>query len=132
LSQHIQTSTSQSKKFKTYIRGSRTIDFALAPPELAQRVTNFVYKSFMYRLKGDHRAYYFDIREKVLFGNKQEPVYEPDGRSFSSKDPKAVTIYLEAVHKYLQANDVKSKIKKLIMNDLPNHDEAEKLDKLII
>jgi hypothetical protein len=39
-------------------------------------------------------------------------VYEPDGRSFSSKDPKAVTIYLEAVHKHLQANDVMSKIKK--------------------
>jgi hypothetical protein len=82
-------------------------------------------------LKGDHRAFYFDIGEEVLFGNKQEPVYEPDGRSFKSKDPKAVTIYLEAVHKHLQANDEISKIKQLIMNDLPNHDEAEKLDKLM-
>jgi hypothetical protein len=70
----------------------------------------------MYRMKGgDHRAYYFDIGEEVLFGNKQEPVNEPDGRSFSSKNPKAVTIYLEAVHKHLQANDAMSKIKKLII-----------------
>jgi len=57
------------KQFKTYMRGSRTIDFALASPELAHRVTNFVYEPFMYRLKGDHRAYYFDIGEEVLFGN---------------------------------------------------------------
>jgi hypothetical protein len=84
------------KQFKTYMRGSRTIDFTLAPPELAHRVTYFVYEPFMYRLKGDHRAYYFDIGEEVLFGIEQEPVYEPDGRSFTSKDPKAVTIYLEA------------------------------------
>jgi hypothetical protein len=98
------------KQFKKYMRGSRTIDFALAPPELAHRVTNFVYKPFMYRMKGDHRSYYFDTGEEVLFGNKQEPVYEPDGRSISGKDPKAVTIYLEAVHKHLQANDVMSKI----------------------
>jgi hypothetical protein len=85
----------------------------------------------MYRMKGYHRAYYFDIGEEVLFGNKQEPVYDPDGRSFSSKDPKAVTTYLEAVYKHLQANDVMSIIKKLLMNDLPNHEEAEKLDKLM-
>jgi hypothetical protein len=120
------------KQFKTYIQGSRIIDFSLATPELAHRVANFVYKPFMYRMKGDYRAYYFDIGEEVLFGNKQEPVYDPAGRSFSSKDPKAVTTYLEAVHKHLQANDEMSRIKKLITNDLPNHEEAEKLDKLII
>jgi hypothetical protein len=119
------------KQFKKYMRGSRTIGFALAPRELAHRVTNFVYEPFMYRMKGDHRAYYFDIGEEVLFVNKQEPVYEPDGRSLPGKDPKAVTTYLEAAHTHLQANDVMSKIKKLIMNDLPNHEEAEKLDKLM-
>jgi hypothetical protein len=53
------------------MRGSRTIDFALAPPELAHQVKNFVYEPFMYRMKGDHRAYYFDIGEEVLFGNKK-------------------------------------------------------------
>jgi hypothetical protein len=41
----------------------------------------------MYRMKGDHRAYFFDTGEEVIFDNKQEPVYKPDGRSFSSKDP---------------------------------------------
>ena len=119
------------KQFKTYMRGSRTIDFALAPPELANKVTNFTYEPFMYRLKGDHRAYYFDIDEDVLFGNQQEPVYDPTGRSFASKDPKAVTKYLDAAYKHLQANAVMSRIKKLLENETPDHEEAEKLDKLM-
>jgi hypothetical protein len=119
------------EQFKTYMRGTRTIDFALAPPELANKVTNFTYEPFMYRLKGDHRAYYFDIGEEVLFGNKQEPVYDPAGRTFSSKDPKAVTTYLGATYKHLQANAVMSRIKKLLEKDTPDHDEAEKLDELM-
>ena len=31
------------KKFKTYIRGSRQIDFALAPRDIADKVINIVY-----------------------------------------------------------------------------------------
>ena len=30
------------KKFKTYRRGSKTIDYAIAPPDIADRVINFV------------------------------------------------------------------------------------------
>jgi hypothetical protein len=66
-----------------------------------------------------------------LFGNKQEPVYNPAGRSFSGKDPKAVTAYLDAAHKHLQANAVMSRIKKLLNKDTPDHEEAEKLDVLM-
>jgi hypothetical protein len=119
------------KQFKTYMRGSRTIDFALAPPELANRVSNFVYEPFMYRLKGDHRAYYFDIGEEVLFGNKQEPVYDQAGRTFASKDPKAVTTYLAAAHSHLMANAVMTRIRNLLASDDPDHEEAEKLDSLM-
>ena len=34
--------------FKTYRRGSSTIDFVLAPPDIADKVTNFVYEPFLY------------------------------------------------------------------------------------
>jgi hypothetical protein len=77
--------------FKTYNRGSRRIDFVLTPATIADKITNFVYEPFMYRLTRDHRGAHFDISEKILFGNEQEKEYNPDGRSFSSKDPKAVT-----------------------------------------
>ena len=35
-------------KFRTYKSGSSVIDFALAPPEIADSVTNFVYEPFLY------------------------------------------------------------------------------------
>jgi hypothetical protein len=117
------------KRFKTMRRGSRPIDFSLAPLELADRVSNFLYKPFMYRLKGDHRAFYFDIGEKVLFGDTKESPYDPTGRSFTSKDPKAVTKYLKKAHGHLIANNVFNRIQKLMECNEPNHDEAERLDR---
>jgi hypothetical protein len=118
-------------QFKTYMRGARTIDFALAPPNIADRVTNFVYEPFLYRLKGDHRAFYFDIEEKQLFGNENESPYDPEGRTFASKDRKAVTKYLKAVDKHLQANNIYNQVIKLINDTEPNHKEAEAIDKEI-
>ena len=35
-------------EFKTFQRGSKTIDYALAPPDIADRVLNFVYEPFFY------------------------------------------------------------------------------------
>jgi hypothetical protein len=83
----------------------------------------------MYRLKGDHRAFHFDIGEEFLFGKEQTPVYETDGRAFRSNDPKAVTTYLKAVHKHLDMNNVFHRIKKLMASDIHNHEEAERLDR---
>jgi exonuclease III len=42
------------QEFKTYNRGSRRIDFVLTPANIADKITNFVYEPFMYRLTGDH------------------------------------------------------------------------------
>jgi hypothetical protein len=117
------------KRFKTMRRGSRSINFALAPLELADRVSNFVYEPFMYRLKGDHRAFYFDFGEKVLFGDTKESPYDPTGRSSTSKDPKAVTKYLKEAHEHLIANNMFNRIQKLMECNEPNHDEAERLDR---
>jgi hypothetical protein len=113
------------------MRGTRTIDFALAPPEIADRVTNFVYEPFLYRLKGDHRAFNFDIGEKHLFGNKKDSPYDPEGRTFASKDRKAVAKYLKAVDKHLQANNIYNRVINLMKDKEPNHNEAELIDKEI-
>jgi hypothetical protein len=118
----------EHKQFKTHIRGSRTIDFALTFPDIADKVTNFVYEPFKYRLKGDHRAFYFDIGEKQLFGNNKDPVSEAEGRTFKSNDKKAVIKYLDAVHSHLDANNVFNRMKKLFESEAPNHEEAEILD----
>lgn len=82
------------------------IDFTLAPQEIADKVTNIMYKPFMYHLKGDHCAFYFDINEDILFKNRSDPPFRPDGRSISSKDCRNVTKYLEAVYSHLFKNNV--------------------------
>jgi hypothetical protein len=94
-------------------------------------VTNFVYRPFLYRLKGDHRAFYFDIGEKHLFGNKKESPYDPEGRMFASKDRKVVVKYLKAVDKHLQANNIYNQVIDLMKNTEPNHKEAEFIDREI-
>jgi hypothetical protein len=80
-------------EFKTYNRGSRRIDFVITPANIVDKITNFVYEPFMYRLTGDHQGAHFDISKKILFGSEEEKAYNPDGRSISCKDPKAVTRY---------------------------------------
>ena len=53
-------------------------------------------------------------------------------RAFSSKDKKAVKVYLEEVHHHLQCNRVITRVQDLIEDPHPNHDEAEALDREII
>ena len=113
------------KKFKMYIRGSRQIDFALAPKDIAVKVTNIVYEPFLYWLKGNHQVFYFDINEDVLFQNKLDPPFCVDDRGISSKDCKNVTKYLEAVNKYLLASNVFEQMHKLMSSNEPNFLELE-------
>ena len=82
------------------------IDFALAPPLIADAVTNFVYEPFLYRLKGDHRAFFFDIPESALFGDNSLPPFDANARGFHSKDVKNATVYLQTVSKYLGEQNI--------------------------
>ena len=75
---------------KTYQRGSRRIDFILAPKTVSDAVENIVYEPFQYRLRGDHRGLVVDFNEELLFGDTAPLPFGPKGRAFSSKDKKAV------------------------------------------
>jgi gas vesicle protein len=119
------------QEFKTYNRGSRRIDFVLTTANIADKITNFVYEPFMYRLNGDHQGAHFDISEKILFGNEQGKSYDPDGRLISSKYPKAVTRYLQTVTNHLKHQNVFERIQKLMESEHPNNEEAERIDKEI-
>ena len=113
------------------MRGSRQIDFALASRDIADKVTDIVYELFLFWLKGNHRAFYFDINEDVLFQNKSDPPFRVDGRGISSKDCKNVTKYLEAVNKHLLENNVFEQMRKLMSSDVPNFLELEQIDRVI-
>ena len=116
-------------QFKTYIRGSRRIDFALALPATADCVTNIVYEPFHYRLSGDHRGFYLDIDEKRLFGNDMPDTFDLMGRGFTTKDRTAVKTYLEAFYSHLTENNVFKRIGTLLENEHEDHELAEAIDR---
>ena len=91
-------------QFRTYKRGSKILDYALTPPDLVDQIVNFVYEPFLYRFKGDHRGFYFDISEKVLFGNSKSSPFDFQSRGFVSKDVKNAKNYLKKAHLILIEN----------------------------
>ena len=121
----------EHENFKTYRQGTKVIDFALALPSIADAVTNFVYKPFLYRLKGDHRAFFFDIPESALFGNNSLPPFDTNARGFHSKDVKNATVYLQTVSEYLGDQNIFVCLQRLI--SLPELDmkEVEDIDRTL-
>ena len=112
--------------FPTYHRGRRRIDFALVSSELCPYITTFIYEPFKYRLSGDHRGFYFDLDVSTLFSHQSiSPV---TSRTFSSKDQKAIKVYLQAFHNFMQLHNIKSRLDKLLSSSVPDHAEAEALD----
>lgn len=77
----------------------------------------------------DHRAFFFDISEKVLFGDRKVSPLDPLGRGFSSKDVKNNKVYLKQFHDYLLECNVFNRIERLIRSRHRNHREAEQIDK---
>ena len=116
-------------KFNTQQDGSRCIDYALTSPELESKVTNIMYEPFFYRLKGDHRAFFFNISENVLFGKIDKDVTNANARSLSSKNAKSVSKYIIALHQYLLDHNIFERLRQL--NFITDDDvvELEKIDR---
>ena len=90
------------------------IYFPLASQNIADKVTKIVYKHFMYRLKGDHCVFYFDINEDILFQNQL--------------DCKNVTKYLDAVYNYSLENNVFEQLCKLMSCEEQNNIQLGQID----
>ena len=104
------------EKFKTYQEGSTFIDYGLIHRDLIDKIERVTYEPFGYRKgKGDHRGWYFNIRETALFGNQIDGVYQSKGRSLYSKDSKQVPVYLRAVDKYLREHRIYQRLAKLML-----------------
>ena len=117
------------EQFKTYQEGSTFIDYGLIHKDLIDKVEFVTYEPFGYRKgKGDHRGWYFDIRETNLFGNQIDGVYKSNGRSLDSKDSKQLPKYLRAVDEYLRKYRVYERIKKLMKSKRKHHRLAEAID----
>ena len=117
--------------FSTYTRGSRRLDFALAPLSLANKAINIVYEPFHYRFFTDHRGFYIDFDTTLLFGANQNPVSNPQQRCFSSKDSKVVTTYLTTFDAHLTHNYVYNRLSSLLKSDSHHHNLIQIIEREI-
>jgi exonuclease III len=78
-------------------RGSTRINFALISPDLVPTIRSCGYLPFRLYINSDHRFLFLDFSTSVLFGDPSKLASVPT-RDIRSKDPKAVTTYLEAKH----------------------------------
>ena len=104
------------------------IDYGLIHNTLIDEVDQVTYELFEYRKgKGDHRGWYFDIRETALFGNKINRVYQSKRRSLQSKDYKQLPDYHRAVDEFLKKRKVYQQIRKLIKLKRSNHKQKQSI-----
>ena len=66
---HLMQTRHLHKPPATYARGKNCLDYGLATQRVANALLLCGNKAFNQRFATDHRAYYFDLDNEVLFGN---------------------------------------------------------------
>jgi hypothetical protein len=89
------------KKFSTHIDGQTQIDFALAMPRVVKACIHAGYEPFHPRFETDHRGFFLDLDNTVLFGNQTAILQSPSQRSLTSKSFKHRKMYIAFRWKYL-------------------------------
>jgi hypothetical protein len=112
-------------------RGSTRIDFALISPDLVPTIRRCGYLPFRLYIDSDHRFLFLDFSTSVLFGDPSKLASIPTC-GIRSKDPKAVTTYLEAKHRHLENNNFYARLDALMQSTEPQPDLAESLDSILL
>jgi hypothetical protein len=73
------------KHFSTHIDGQNRIDFAFATPRVVAACRHAGYEPFRHRFETDHRDFYLDLDNVVLFGNQTAILQSPSHRGLTSK-----------------------------------------------
>ena len=85
------------------------------------------YESFNERFATDHRAYFFDLDNNLLFGNITQPLASPTLRVLKSNNVEQVTQYLKAKCTYLDSRNAFRRAEQLTLPG-NRHVFAERLD----
>jgi endonuclease/exonuclease/phosphatase family metal-dependent hydrolase len=77
------------QRFSTYVMGQTRIDYALATPRVVAACTKAGSEPFRYRFETDHRGFFLDFDNSILFGNNATPTLaSPPSRTLFSKSTK--------------------------------------------
>ena len=74
----------------TYNRGTKRIDYVLMSPTLLPCIKRCGYEPFNERITSDHRGFYIDLDQTMLFGDSMQELANQLRRDFYTKDPDAV------------------------------------------
>jgi hypothetical protein len=89
------------KKISTHIDGQTRIDFAFATPRVVEACIHAGYEPFWHRFEMDHRGFFLDLDNEVLFGNQTAILQSPSQRGLTSKSFKHRKTYIAYRWKYL-------------------------------
>lgn len=86
----------------TYSRGKNCLDYGLATHQVANALLRCGYESFNERFATDHRSYFFDLDNGILFGNTTQQKLAPHNlRALKSNNIEQVTQYIKLKYDYL-------------------------------
>jgi hypothetical protein len=89
------------QKFSTHIDGQSRIDFVFATPRVVAACTHAGYEPFRHRFETDHRVFFLDLENAVLFGNQTAVIQSPSRRGLTSKSFKHRKMYIASRWKHL-------------------------------
>ena len=129
---HYQRHNVDTHNFRTYIRGSKCIDYVLMDPDLLHSVDAIGYNPFNFRVTGDHRGLFMDVNTSAFFGSPTVPMAPLNARHLNSRRINQIVPYFKELHAELQRHNWFDQIRQLkhqMEEGQQSHALAEKLDK---
>jgi hypothetical protein len=117
------------KNFSTHIDGQTRIDFAFATPRVVEACTHAGYEPFRHRFETDHRGFFLDLDNAVLFGNQTAIIQSPSRRSLTSKSFKHRKTYIASRWKYLNHHKWFERLRAALQQEAVPSTILEKLDR---
>ncbi|KAI2491604.1 hypothetical protein MHU86_22948 [Fragilaria crotonensis] len=111
----------------TYARGKKCLDYGLATRRVAHALIQCGYEAFNERFTTDHRAYFFDLDNDLLFGNTTQKLASPALRILKSNNVEQVTAYIKFKYDFLQNRNAFRRAEQLLLPG-ERHIFAERLD----
>ena len=115
----------------TYARGRTRLDYVLVTRRVLESVTASGFEPFGHRFPTDHRSYFVDFDDRILFGGTTQQLASYARRGLRANNLKQVTQYLLEKHRIFEEKNIYERSKQLDSRG-NRHDFAERLDNDIL
>jgi exonuclease III len=112
----------------TYARGVKCLDYAFGTQKVTEAIMAAGYEAFNERFISDHRGYFLDLNNTILFGSPTQELASPSKRRLTTSNLKNTTTYIEKAYELMQAHNVFNRAERLTYAG-ERHQLAEALDR---